>query len=132
MRRYVIIGLAALVFFMSSCGKKNPPRDEIPLIKGRLGELQVALRERNAEHIDSMLSPIGRELGYSGTEILTLVYPDEDATFLGLSRKEFSYTADRAVVTCYILANSADSGRAVELLLEKRHDRWFVRRFDLK
>ncbi len=79
-----------------------------------------------------LLSPIGRDLGYSGTGILATAYPNDSAGFHGLARKDFFYTDDRAKVTCFIQANKADTGRAVEMILEKRHDNWFIRRFDLK
>ncbi|MBN2226074.1 MAG: hypothetical protein JW763_01790 [candidate division Zixibacteria bacterium] len=126
---YIIIMVILVVF---GCAKKNPPRDEIPLIKGMLGDLQTAIAERDTVKIDSLLSPIGHDLGYSGASILAMAYPTDSAAFHGLARKDFFYTEDRARVTCFIQADSADSGRAVEMTLEKRRDNWFIRRFDLK
>jgi len=132
MKQLLIYTLIGVLLLAMGCAEKNPPRDEIPLIKGILGNLQTAIQDRDTARIDSLLSPIGRDLGYSGAGIIAVAYPGGSSTFHGLARKDFFYTDDRAVVNCFIQASPADSGRAVEMILEKRRDDWFIRRFDLK
>lgn len=133
--RQILFFLTALIVIVSTgCErKKNPSRDEIPLIKEVLGKFQRAVVEKNAAAIDSLFMAEAYDLGYSSSQVLEAVYPNPDSSrFFAFGRKEFFYVKDKAVVTCFIMADSADSGRKVEITLEKDGETWYLKRFDLK
>jgi hypothetical protein len=117
-----------------SCSReKNPPRDEIPLIKDTMGYFELAVKDKNVAAMDSLMSNDAAKLGYSARSILSEVYPDSaESTFFSFGKRSFAYTKDKAAVNCFIMADSTDSGRPVEITLVKSHDRWLVKRFDLK
>lgn len=124
--------LLAVIFALLSCAEKNPPRDEIPLIKDLLGKIDRAVRDRNAAQIDSLMIADALKLGYNSETVLKDVYPEDTSTFYTFGRREFFYTEDKGVVNCFIMADSADSGRPVEMTLVKANDHWYLKRFDLK
>ncbi len=128
-----IICLFPLMLLLFSCSRKNPPRDEIPVIKDLLGRFERAVKEKNAAGIDSLMSAGSLELGYSSRRILSEIYPDSvKSTFYTFGKRSFAYTKDIASVDCFIMADSTDSGRPVEITLVKSHDMWLIKRFDLK
>ena len=113
--------------------KKNPPRDEIPIIKNLLGQFERAVKDKNAARIDSIMIAESLELGYSSRSILAAVYTDPiNSTFHTFGNRSFAYTKDKASVTCFIMADSADPGRPVEITLVKTGHLWLIKRFDLK
>lgn len=132
--KYIIVFLMLLAQVLVSCErKKNPPRDEIPVIKDLLGHFEQAVKERNAAAIDSLMIAEALELGYSSQTILSTVYPDyENDTFLGFGNRSFFYTKDKASVTCDIMSDTTDTGRPVEITLVKVDETWLIKRFDLK
>jgi hypothetical protein len=137
MRHVTIINIACVFLLMSiflSCErKKNPPRDEIPAIKDLLGEFERAVKEKNGAAMDSLMIAEAAELGYSSSGILAEVYSESNqGTFYTFGGRSFSYTKKKALVNCFIMADSADSGRSVEITLVKAGDRWLIKRFDLK
>jgi len=123
-------GIICLMVF--SCSQEdNPPRDEIPLIKDALGAFEKAVRARDRVAIDSLLSDEAVSEGESAGAILDKVYPGGDtAAFETFGRRSFFYTKGRANVDCFIMADSIDPGRPIEIILEKKDDRWLIRSFD--
>jgi hypothetical protein len=124
--------LAITAILCLSCVEKNPSRDEIPAIKNLLTKFESAVREKNPARIDSFIVASADEQGYNSTRILADVYDFSEGAFYAFGRKEFFYTKNKGIVSCRIMANSADSGRAVEITVEKVADRWLIKKFDLK
>ncbi len=133
-KHLVFLLIIMTAFLSSGCErKKNPSRDEIPPIKDVLGKFQRAVADKNAAAIDSLFLAEAYDLGYYSGTVLETVYPDSDSSgFFAFGRKEFFYTKNKAVVTCFIMADSADTGRRVEITLEKDGKNWYLKRFDLK
>lgn len=134
MRRYILTFVFIFVVgsLIVSCTHKDPPRDEIPLIKKLLGRIDQAVREKNAALLDSLIIADAYKLGYNSTKILDDVYPTDTSQFLKFGGREFFYTKDEGVVNCYIVPDTADTGRPVEMTLVKANDQWYLKRFDLK
>lgn len=131
----IITGL----FLLISCAEKNPPRDEIPLIKNLLAKFEQAVREKNAAGIDSLIIAEAYEQGYHSTKILADIYgtgdtgPDIDTgSFLKFGGREFSYTKEISFVKCLIVSDTLGEGRPVEITLVKKYDQWYLKQFDLK
>lgn len=125
-------GLTLALLASSGCVKKNPPRDEIPIIKDFLARLEISVKAKNAAAIDSLIIADALEQGYSSTRILDEVYREPDTSFYTFGQREFFYTKDRAVVTCKIMAVENCIGRPLEMTLIKVGDRWLLKKFDLK
>jgi len=134
MKQIKIIGLISLGFILIfSCAEKNPPRDEIPLIKNLLGRFETAVREKNAALIDSLTIAEAYDLGYNSTKILSDIYQDPDTgQFLKFGNREFFYVGSKGVVNCLIVSDTGDSGRPVEITVVKAYGQWLLKRFDLK
>ena len=66
--------ISALLLLIVSCVEKNPPRDEIPLIKNLLGQFEKAVREHNPAGIDSLIIAEAYDEGYHSTKILSDIY----------------------------------------------------------
>ena len=129
--------MAASVFCLSiilfgGCAEKEPSRDEIPLIKNTLARFEKAVKDKNAAAIDSLIIVDDNE-GYNSSKVMKDVYSvSSDDSILAFGKREFFYTQDKAVVNCFIMADSADSGRPFEITLVKKAKRWYIKRFDLK
>ncbi|MCP4703158.1 MAG: hypothetical protein GY865_00990 [candidate division Zixibacteria bacterium] len=119
-----------------SCAEKNPPRDEIPLIKNLLGQFEKAVREHNPAGIDSLIIAEAYEQGYHSTKILGDIFGLNNAgDFIKFGSREFSYTKDIGFVKCLIVSDTTDAGfqdRPVEIVVIKKYDQWFLKQFDLK
>ena len=137
--------IIAALLLLISCVEKNPPRDEIPLIKDLLANFEQAVREKNAAGIDSLIIAEAYEQGYHSTKILSDIYgagdtdPEIDtSSFLKFGGREFSYTKDIGFVKCFIISYTVDTGstdspgRPVEITVVKKYDQWFLKQFDLK
>ena len=94
--------------------------------------MEQAVRDKNAAALDSLILAESYDEGYHSSKILADVYPDDTGSFLTFGRREFFYTKDNGVVNCYIVADTADTGRAVEITLAKKYDNWYLKKFDLK
>jgi len=131
-RALIILILLPLILVVS-CTEKNPPREEIPVIKDLLGRFETAVRDKNAALIDSLMIAEAYDLGYNSTQILSVVYPDPDTSrFLKFGNREFFYTEEVGKVSCIIIADTADPGRPVEITLVKAYNQWYIKRFELK
>jgi hypothetical protein len=122
-----------LLSVLSCSSKKNPPRDEIPVIKDLLADLEMAIKDKNPEVIDSLMADNAAELGYNSEQILSAVYSDtgENQSY-SFGKRDFFYVKDKARVNCFIIADSTDPGRELEITLIKKDNRWKIKRFDLK
>jgi len=125
--------IIVLALLLGACAKKNPPRDEIPVIKNLLARLETAIKEGNAAAIDSLIMAQSYEHGYNSTSILEKIDTYLNGReFFGFGHREFFYTKTEGVVKCAVKADSADAGQAVEIILEKVGESWLVKKFDLK
>ena len=152
----IISGLLIII----SCVEKNPPRDEIPMIKNLLGRFEQAVREKNRAGLDSLIIAEAYEQGYHSTKILADIYGTGDAGgtddvggvgdtggFLKFGSREFVYTKDFGLVKCFIISDTgiaglsgntgsagdiSSAGRPVEITLVKKYDQWYLKKFDLK
>ncbi len=132
--KYIAVWSIMTILLALSCSReKNPPRDEISLIKDTMGYFELAVKDKNVGAMDSLLSNDAAGLGYSAQKILSEVYPDSaTSTFYSFGKRSFAYTKDKAAVDCFIMADSTDIGRPVSVTLVKSHDKWLIKRFDLK
>ena len=128
----VLMAAVVTLALFAACEDSNPPRDEIPAIKKMMADLTQAVKSRDVRAVDSLLSGDASSLGYTADGILTAVFPDDDSRFHAFGRWDFFYTEKKGVVNCAIMADSADTGRGLEITIEKQDNRWLVRRFDLK
>ncbi|MCX6827566.1 MAG: hypothetical protein NTV06_09950 [candidate division Zixibacteria bacterium] len=127
---WLILGMIGLSI---SCGQKNPPRDEIPIIKDLLAKFEQSIKDRNASLIDSLFLTQIYDRGYASKRVLAAIYDSTgEGGFYAFGKREFLYTKNIGLVICRIMADSADSGRPVEITLEKVSDYWLIRGFDLK
>ena len=129
---FSIIPISLILLAIAGCSEKGPSRDEIPIIKSLLGQLETATKEHNAARIDSLIIADAFQDGYNSIKFLSQVYPGDSSDFYTLGSREFYYTKDHGVVNCRIMANSADTGRAMEIDLVKKGDRWLIEKFTLK
>ncbi len=127
---YSMVGLTLTVMFIA-CSGKNPPRDEIPVIKDTLAEFQEALYDKNPVKIDSLLSSDAAQNNLDANGIISAIYGGGDS-FYSFGQREFFYTRDRAVVKCTVMATQDDKGRPLEITLGKEKDRWLIRSLEFK
>jgi hypothetical protein len=158
-RLFKLFIVSACLMLIISCVEKNPPRDEIPLIKNLLGQFEKAVREHNPAGIDSLIIAEAYDEGYHSTKILSDIYGSNNTEdFIKFGAREFSYTKDIGFVKCLIVSDTsnagstsntgtagnasstidtgstgnAEPGRPVEIVLVKKYGQWFLKQFDLK
>ncbi|UCD95418.1 MAG: hypothetical protein JSU69_05045 [Candidatus Zixiibacteriota bacterium] len=129
----VILSAVVLAVLAVTCSEKNPPRDEIPRVKDTMARLEEAIKSKNPNGIDSLMSSGARRLGYSPEQIMTDVCADTvSGSFYTFGKREFFYTKDKAMVRFRIMIDSSDTGRPAEITLVKDRNQWLVKRFDLR
>jgi|WetSurMetagenome_2_1015567.scaffolds.fasta_scaffold55495_2 hypothetical protein len=133
MRLPVRITFCLILAVLFACAEKEPSRDEIPNIKNVLARFESAVKEKNAAAVDSLIIAEDGNEGYNSTKALSDIYPaSSNDKFLTFGKREFFYTRDKAVVNCFIVADSSDPGRPMEITLVKKAGRWYIKQFDLK
>lgn len=123
--------LAAIVAAVAGCEfKKNISRDEIPIIKKSIGEMETAIRADDAAGLDSLLSGEAAQTGTSAQSILDFVYhagPNDTLTdFVGFTGKQIFFRGDAARVDASI-ADSTGPVADVTITLKKGGDVWRVK-----
>lgn len=124
--------MLAAALLLVSCGKeKMPDRNEIPVLKSRLYDLQEAVKSRDRAVIDSLLSVQILDLGLSSDSLLSFVYNFEGAYFPFERFGDYSiiYLDDKARIDCYVMDSTGATDRPVSLTLVKEHDLWLLKRF---
>jgi hypothetical protein len=123
---------AALIGAATGCEfKKNISRDEIPIIKKSVGEIETAIRADDAAGLDSLLSNEAARSGTSARSILDFVYHsgpnDTLAEFVGFTDKQIFFRGDAARVDASI---SGPGGPVadVTITLKKEHDIWRIKK----
>lgn len=124
--------VTALVILMGGlgCGQSSPKRDQIPILKKRIFELQTAVKYRNLAAIDSLLSVkiISRKQG--SDSLLSFVYGGDGAyPFDRFGNCSIVYTSDKARVDCFIMDSTAQADRPITFFLAHEHDLWLFTSF---
>jgi len=134
MRTFVSVVLSmSLVLALACCrGEKLPSRDQIPVLRQTLGNLERALAARSAVAIDSMASVDMVELGLSSDSLMGLVYgPERNFSFVRLGNYEIFYDRERSVIDCEIQDSSKAPGRPIKLYFKLDGKRWLLTRFEV-
>jgi hypothetical protein len=134
MRTLVGVGLSlSLILALVCCrGDKLPSRDQIPVLRQTLGNLERAIAARSAVAIDSMASVDMVELGLSSDSLMSLVYGSErDFSFARLGNYEIFYDRERAMIDCEIQDSSNAPGRTIKLYFKLDGKRWLLTRFEV-
>jgi hypothetical protein len=126
------IFIAAVIVVAAGCEfKKNISRDEIPLIKKSIGEMEAAVRSDDAAGLDSLLSGEAAKSGTSARSILDFVYhagPDDTLPqFVGFTDKQIFFRGDAARVDASI-TDSAGPVSDVTITLKKEDDVWRIKK----
>jgi hypothetical protein len=124
--------VATLVILTSTygCGTRSPERDQIPILKKRIYQLQMAVKDRNLTAIDSLLSVkiISRKQG--SDSMLSFVYGgDGSYPFDRFGNYSIVYTSDKARVDCFIMDSTAQTDRPITFFLAHEHDLWLFTSF---
>lgn len=134
MRRFLPIPIitAAVIVVVVGCEfKKNISRDEIPIIKKSIGEMEAAIRSDDAAGIDSLLSSEAAGIGTSARSILDFVYhagPDDTLSqFVGFTDKQIFFRGDAARVDASI-SDSTGPVSDVTITLKKEGDVWRIKK----
>lgn len=125
-----LVAVASIV--LAACEKKSPKRDQIPVLKNRLYELQTAVKDRNAAAIDSLLSVKIISKEQSSDSLLSLVYgPGRDFAFERFGNYNILYTTDKARIECYIMDSTSSTDRPLVLFLAGEDDLWLFTSFEV-
>lgn len=135
--RRVSVGLLAMLLVgvvIAGCGEKKPPsRDYIPLIRTRLNDLQLAVKDRDRARIDSMLSVQILDIKQSSDSLLSFVYgPNNDFAFERFGDAEIFYTDKKARIDAYIMDSTSATDRPVTFTLVLEYDMWLLKRFEIR
>lgn len=121
---------AIAILIIGGCTEKSPKRDQIPLLRAQLLNLQTAVKNQNPAAIDSLLSVRTISKKQGADSLLSFVYgPDGNYPFERFGNYSIVYTKDRARIECYIMDSSAQTGRPVTLYLAHEHDMWLFTGF---
>jgi len=131
-KRLPVVLIAITSLLLAACAKQSPKRDQIPLLKSRLYELQIAVKERNAAAIDSLLSVSIISKKQSSDSLLSYVYgPEGDFAFRQFGNYNILYTSDRARIECYVMDSTSSADRPVVFFLADEHDMWLFTSFEV-
>lgn len=115
-----------------ACAKQSPRRDQIPLLKNRLYQLQTSVKQRNTAAIDSLLSVSIIAKKQSSDSLLNYVYgPEGDFAFERFGNYNIIYTSDKARIECYVMDSTSSANRPVVFFLANEHDMWLFTSFEV-
>jgi hypothetical protein len=123
----------SLVLTLIGCrGDKLPSRDQIPVLRQTLGNLERAIASRSTTAVDSLASIDLLDLGLSSDSLMSLVYgPNRDFSFSRLGNYEIFYNREMSVISCEIQDSSASPGRPIKLYYKLDGTRWLLTRFEM-
>lgn len=127
----LITVIAIVVVMVAGCEQTSPKRDQIPILKSQLLNLQNAVSDRNRAAIDSLLSVkiVSREQG--SDSLLSFVYgPDSSYAFERFGNYNIVYTSDKARIECYIMDSTSQTDRPVVFYLAHEHEMWLITSFE--
>ncbi len=128
--RFVLVVLLPLLI-MSGCGRqKLPSRDQIPVLRGVVYNLEKALKEKDRTCLDSLLSVDILDRGEDSDSLLRFVYgSDGSFPFMRLGNYEIFYSTELAVVDCYIMDSTEQTDRPLRLNYKFDDGLWLLREF---
>ncbi len=119
-----------MLLIYTGCGEKKINRDYIPMLKGNLYKLQMAVKDKNISQIDSLLSVKVLSKKQSSDSLLRFVYGgDNSFDFVQFGNAEIVYTNKKARIDCYIMDSTSSNDRPVVFFLEYDHDLWLFTSF---
>jgi len=134
MKRYeTTIAAACLALgVVAGCDSdKLPSRDEIPVLRERVYQLEQAVLRRSPLAIDSMASIELLDAGLSSDSLLSFVYgPEDDFAFARFDNYSIFYNRKFAVVTCEIADSTGEVNRPVKLVFSKHDKAWLLKGFE--
>jgi len=138
----LILALATIGLMNAGCGEEEPPpRDQIPVIKEAVYNLQQAVKDRNRYGLDSLLSARILENGQSGDSLLNFCFgPQSDFAFNRFGDCEIVYTKTHAIARCYVMDSTNTHDRPIRLTFvheevgptKDRKSLWLLSTFDQK
>jgi hypothetical protein len=133
MRRAALMTALSLVLTLIGCrGDKLPSRDQIPVLRQTLGNLERAIASRSTTAVDSLASIDLLDLGLSSDSLMSLVYgPNRDFSFSRLGNYEIFYNREMSVISCEIQDSSDRPGRPIKLYYKLDGTRWLLTRFEM-
>jgi hypothetical protein len=128
--RVPILALTAGLI-LAACGKeKLPSRDEIPILRNCVFQLQQAVLQRSPEAVDSLTSAKALDAGLSADSLLKFVYgPTGDFPFLQFGNYSIFYNDNIAVVSCTISDSAEQVNRPIKLTFRKVDKVWLLKSF---
>ncbi len=132
----------AATLLAAGCGKEEPPkRNQIPIIKESIYNLQQAVKDRDRVGLDSLLSARIIDNGESGDSLLSFCFgPEGQFGFDRFGDCEIVYTADHAIARCYVTDTAGLRNGPIRLTFEhheigpkkERKSVWLLSNFDQK
>lgn len=112
------------------CSEETPRRDQIPILKGRLLDLQTAVKAHDRAAIDSLLSVKILDREQSSDSLLNFIYGADGALeFSHFGNYDIIYTNTSAEITCEASDSAGTSRRPVMLNYTFEHDLWLLAGF---
>lgn len=128
--RLTTIGLLALLIFAwAGCGpEKTPSRDNFPILKEGLNQLQAAVLARDTAAVDSLLVPKLRKNEKGADSLFRYVYgPNDSFAFERFGDYEIVYTHKKARIDCYVMDSTGAQDRPTTLIYELTKDHWLLK-----
>jgi len=128
----VLLLFIGVVLAWLGCDNRPPSRNQIPILKQCLLELQVAVKDKNRAGIDSLLSVKILDYDENSDSLLSLVYgPDRDFAFEQFALGEIKYGHDAAQIDCFVMDTTHRRDRPLRMTYRKDKDLWLLGRFVL-
>lgn len=128
--RYIVLIVVAAI--MIGCDSEElPSRDHIPILQGRLGALSLAIRSNSQAGVDSLLSVEILDNEQSSDSLLKYVYgADYGFAFVHLGDYTIFYSAEVAVIDCYIMDDAKLTDRPLRPYFKLFDDLWLLTKFE--
>lgn len=108
----------------------TPPRDQIPIIKEAVYQLQARVQIQDRAAIDSLLSAEILDNQQSSDSLLSYIYgPTGDFAFEQFGACDIAYTSDNAEATCFIMDGAHRKDRPIRLSFTKTDTLWLLSSF---
>lgn len=133
--RSTLIGLLALIILMlAGCGpEQTPSRDNFPVLKEGLNQLQQAVLARDTAAVDSLVIPKLREKNTGADSLFRYVYgPDNSFAFEKFGNYEIVYTHKKARIDCYVMDSSGTEDRPTTLIYDLKDEHWLLKSISVR
>ena len=132
MRRTLFVTLAAaLMLGAAGCKQKNPPRDQIPVLRERLAKVQETIKLRDVAQVDSLLSDQLRGDAHRIDSLYRFVYgADGSFPFYRFTNYEIVYNHDKARIDCELADSVGEKTLPVTLTFIYERSQWRLKRWE--